>query len=464
MQANAAIANPLGTLPVKGLIWKFAVPGIISQLVNSFHNIVDQMFVGRGIGDLGIAATNIVFPLSAIITALSALIGMGAVSRFSIYLGENEKDQASDVFGNAITLLVFFGVLISLITSIFLEPMLYLFGSTDAMIPYAAPYARIICLGIPFGIFSTGMSYFIRADGNPTYSSFVLLSGAVFNMVFDPIFLFGFNMGIAGVALATTLGQVLSTALALYYLLKKYKAVSLMKQNFRLRSVVVFSIFSLGVSTFTTHILAIVAQILQMNALKTYGALSVYGSEVVIASSGAISKLTIVFLSSIIGIAIGCQPIFGFNLGNKKYDRVKETYLLALRYGTTVAVAAFLILQLFPTPLLSIFGSDNPLFYEFATRYIRIYLAVLFLNALQPITSTFCTAIGKAKLGFWMAVIRQGFLMIPLLLMLPRFFELDGVLLAGPISDGMAAMIVIYIGIREMKRLTQMQPNIDKGN
>jgi len=188
MQTNTATNNPLGTLPVKNLIWKFAIPGIISQLVNSFHNIVDQMFIGWSIGDLGIAATNIVFPLTSIITALSALIGMGAASRFSIYLGKNDKEQASDVFGNAITLMVFFGVLISLITSIFLYPMLYLFGSTDMMIPYAAPYARIICLGIPFGIFSTGMSYFIRADGNPNYSSFVLLSGAIFNMVFDPIF------------------------------------------------------------------------------------------------------------------------------------------------------------------------------------------------------------------------------------------------------------------------------------
>ncbi len=462
MHSNAT-TNPLGTLPVKGLIWKFAIPGIVSQIVNSFHNVVDQMFIGWGIGDVGIAATNIVFPLSAVITALSALIGMGAASRFSIYLGKNKKNHAADVFGNAIVLMVFFGVLIALITSVFLQPMLYLFGSTDGMIPYAAPYARLICLGIPFGIFATGMSYFIRADGNPNYSSFVLLSGAVFNMIFDPIFLFAFRMGIAGVALATALGQVLSAALALYYLLKKNKSVSLVKQNFKVRLTVVLSIFTLGASIFTTHILAIIAQILQMNALKTYGALSVYGSEVAIASAGAISKLTIVFLSSVIGIAIGCQPILGFNLGNKRYDRVIETYLLALRYGTTVAVAAFLILQFFPIPLLSIFGSDNPLFYEFSTRYIRIYMAVLFLNALQPITSTFCTAIGKANLGFWMAVIRQGFLMIPFLLILPTIFELDGVLLAGPISDGIAAGIVILIGIREVKRLKQMQITVAEG-
>ena len=460
MNQNSMLENPLGIQPVKGLIWKFAIPGIISQLINSMHNIVDQVFIGWGIGDLGIAATNIVFPLSALITALSALIGMGAASRFSIYLGERKDKEASKVFGNAISLMLFFGVFITLITSVFLEPMLYLFGATDKIIPYAAPYARIICLGIPFGIFATGMSYFIRSDGNPNYSSFVLISGAVFNIIFDPIFLFVFHMGISGIALATTLGQVLSASLALHYLLRKYKAVSLSKQDLRVHLKVVLGIFTLGSSIFTTHILAIIAQILQMNTLKSHGALSVYGSEVVIASSGAISKLSIVFLSGIIGIAIGCQPILGFNLGSQKYDRVKETYLLALRYGTTIAACAFLILQLFPEQLLSIFGSDNPLFYEFATRYIRIYMAVLFLNALQPVTSTFCTAIGKANLGFWMAVIRQGLLMIPLLLILPNFIGLDGVLMAGSISDGIAAMIVIFIGSREIKRLTQMQSEI----
>ena len=463
MQSETLIANPLATQPVRKLIWKFAIPGIISQLVNSIHNIVDQMFIGWGIGELGIAATNIVFPLSAVITALSALIGMGAAARFSIYLGKNEKENASNVFGNALTLMLFFGILIGAVTSVFLEPMLYLFGATEAMMPLTKAYARIICLGIPFGIFATGMSYFIRADGNPNYSSFVLLSGAVFNIVFDPIFLYVFNMGISGVALATMLGQLLSASLAFVYLLKNIKSVSLIKSDFKIQTSIVIQIFSLGSATFTTHILAICAQIIQMNALKSYGALSVYGSEVVIAGSGAISKLAMFFLSSVIGIAIGCQPILGFNLGSKNYHRVKETYLLALRYGSSIAAAAYILLQLFPNQLLSLFGSDNPLFYEFSITYIRIYMAVLFLNALQPITSSFCTAIGKANLGFWMAVIRQGLLMIPLLLILPNIFGLYGVLLSGPISDGIAAIIVLMIGHRQIKYLENMQKNIEKG-
>ena len=457
MEKEPQFENPLGTQPINRLIWKFAIPGIITQLVNALHNIVDQVFIGWGIGDFGVASTSILFPITSIITALSALIGLGAASRFSILLGKKQYQEASDIFGNAISLLLLFGSVITIGTSVFLKPMLYLFGATERMMPYAQPYARIICIGILFGVFSTGMSYFIRADGNPNYSSFVLLAGAVFNMIFDPVFLFVFDMGIAGIALATVFGQLLSAALALFYLLKKLKSVRLSPGNLSLRLPLVRSIFSLGFAVFTTHILAALAQIIQMNALKRYGALSVYGSEAAIAAAGAVGKLSIVFLSSIIGISLGCQPIFGYNLGKKQYNRVKETSLTALRWGTIIAASAFLILQLFPGQILRIFSSDNPLFYEFAARYIHIYMAMLFLNAIQPITSTFCTAIGKAKLGFWMAVIRQGILLIPLLLFLPPRLGIDGVLFSGAISDGAAAIIVIFIARKELRQLTKLQ-------
>ena len=457
MAGADAQGNPLGILPVKSLIWKFAIPGIITQLVNSIHNIVDQVFVGWGIGDLGVAATNIVFPVTSVITALSALIGMGAAARFSIYLGKGQTKEASSILGNAVALLLLFGAAVTVGASFFLEPLLYLFGATELMMPYAQPYARIICLGILFGIFSTGMSYFIRADGDPRYSSFVLLSGAVFNMVFDPVFLFVLDMGIAGVALATILGQLLSAVLALYYLMRRLRSVPFALRQIGIQGKTALSIFSLGFSIFTTHILAIFVQIVQMNSLRHYGALSVYGSETAIAASGAVGKLSIVFLSTVIGISLGCQPILGFNLGNKKYGRVRETYLTAVGYGTAVAIAAYLVLQLFPRQLLLLFHSENPLFYEFGARYIHIYMAVLFLNAIQPITSTFCTAIGKANLGFWMAVIRQGLLLIPLLLLLPLSMGMDGVLLAGALSDGTAAVIVILVARREVRKLARLE-------
>lgn len=449
--------NPLGILPIKNMIWKFAIPGIISQMVTSMHNIVDQVFIGWGIGDLGIAATNICFPLATITTALSVLFGLGAVARFSILLGKKQPDEARKVLGNALTLMLIFGAVIAACGVLFLEPMLYLFGATDAIMPFAKPYACIISLGVPFGILSTGLSYFIRADGNPNYSSIVLLSGAVFNMIFDPVFLFVFHMGMEGIALATVLGQVLSAILAIHYLLKRFQSVQLALSDMRLNFPIIKTIFALGAATFSTHVLATAANIIQMNALKTYGALSIYGSEITIAATGAIAKISMCLMSCVIGISLGCQPIYGFNFGSKKYDRVKETYLLAIKYGTIVSITAFLILQLFPKIVLSMFGSTDPLFYEFGTMYIRIYMAVLFLNALQPITSTFFTAIGRAKISLWITIVRQGLLMIPLLLVLPTLFGITGVCLAGPVSDTIAAVIVIVCAYRQVLRLNAME-------
>lgn len=449
--------NQLGTKPIKSMIWKFAIPGIISQLVNALYNIIDQIFIGWGIGDLGIAATIIVFPLATITTALSVLYGSGAASKFSILLGEGKSEEARKTLGNAMSMMVLSGAAVAILALIFLEPLLYAFGATDLIMSYAKPYALIICIGIPFGIWGTGMAYFIRADGNPNYSSVVLLSGAIFNIIFDPIFLFIFDMGIEGIALATILGQILVNILALYYILKRFKSVKIKKSDLLLRPNVIGTICALGAAAFTTHLLSTIVQIISTNTMKYYGALSVYGSEIPIAASGAVSKVMIVFMSCVIGISLGCQPLYGFNYGAKKYDRVKETYLRAVRYGTTVAVTAFLLIQIFPDSILRIFGSDNPMFYEFATRYMQIYMFMTFANALQPITSTFFTSIGKANIGFWMALIRQGLLLIPLLLVLPYLYGIDGVLFAGPIADGVAAVILVVLAIQEVKRLTQMQ-------
>jgi len=450
-------ANPLGTKPITGLIWKFAIPGIITQLVSSIHNIADQVFIGQKMGDFGVAATNISFPFFTITNAVAALIGMGAASRYSIFLGQKDYERASKVLGNAVSLLVILGVLLSTVASIFLKPLLYVFGATELIMPYAASYSRIISLGIVLGVLSTGLAYLIRADGSPNYSSVVLLSGAIFNIIFDPIFLFGFDMGIPGIALATVLGQLLSTILAVIYLCKRLKCVKL-----TLRSLVpdwdaIRAIATLGFSAFATHILMTSVQIVLMNALRHYGGLSHYGSETAIAAAGAVGKVSIVFFSGIIGIGQGCQPIYGYNMGSRQYDRVKETFLKALRYTLTIAACTFVVFQLFPNQIMSLFGSDNPLFYEFAARYMRTYLFMMFLHPLQPVVSMFCTSIGKATLGFWMAIIRQGLLLIPLLIVLPMIWGLDGLLFSAPIADAIASIVFAYVSFRQVKMLNRLQ-------
>lgn len=457
LKKNVVQGNILGTQPINSMIWMFAIPGIISSLVNAAHNIVDQVFIGWGIGDLGIAATNIAFPLATIITALSALLGMGGAAKFNLAMGAGNTEDARKALGNSLLLMVVSGLAIGIAALTFLRPMLYAFGATDNIMQYAVPYALIISIGVPFGIFATGVSYFIRADGNPNFSSVVLLSGAIFNIIFDPIFLYIFDMGISGIALATALGQMLSTLLAIYYLLRKFKSVELVKRDLSLHSATLKHIFGLGSAAFFTHVSATAVQIVQSNMLRYYGALSIYGSEVPLAAAGAVSKVMIVLMSCVIGISLGCQPLYGYNYGSKQYGRVKETYKLAVRYGTTIAIAAFLCIELFPRQILSIFGSEDPLFYQFAVKYMRIFLFMTFINALQPITSTFFTAIGKAKIGFWMALIRQALLLIPLLLLLPMIWGIDGLFWAGPLSDGVAAVVVMIFAKREMGNLTILQ-------
>ncbi|MBQ4340748.1 MAG: MATE family efflux transporter [Firmicutes bacterium] len=452
-QPNDPRLNALASAPVNKLIWKFAIPGIISSVVNSFHNIVDQVFVGWAVGDFGIAATNIAFPLATIITAVSALFGMGGAAKFNLAMGEKDTETAKKTMGNSLMLVTAAGLLMAILGLIFLEPMLYLFGATDAILPYAKPYAAVIVSGLPFGMFATTASYFIRSDGNPNFASITLLSGAVFNMIFDPILLILLNKSIAAVALATVLGQVLSFSLALYYFIRKFNAFKIEKRIFAPAGSAIKNICALGSAIFCNHILMTTANIIQMNSLKFYGASSIYGSEVTIAAAGASGKVVIVLMSCVIGIALGCQPILGFNYGSKNYARVKQTYFLAIRYATTIAVIAFLLIQLFPRTIMSIFGSEDPLFYEFTIRYIRIYLFMTFINALLPVTSTFFTSIGKAKLSLWMSLLRQGLFLIPLTLILPLVLELDGVLWAGFVSDALAAMVVIIFARRELKKM-----------
>lgn len=450
--------NPaLGTEKIGKLIWKYSIPAIISGLVSAAYNIVDQIFIGQGIGDLGMAATNVAFPLVTISTALALLFGVGGASNFNLSMGRGNAEEASKVAGNAFSWMVLSGAAVGLVAIIFLRPLLFAFGATESIMPYAQPYTLITNIGIPFLVFSTGAANLIRADGSPTFSMMVMLSGAVFNLIFDPIFLFVFHMGIEGIALATLLGQVLSSIVALYYLLRRFKTVPLKREHLRIQPHITKLICALGAAACFNQLAMTVVQIVKSNTLRHYGALSTYGSEIPLAAVGAVSKVLVVFMAVILGIAQGCQPITSFNYGAKKYDRVRETYQRALLYATLVSVLSFLCLQIFPRQILSIFGSGSELFYEFAVKYMRIFMLMTFINGIQPVTSNFFTSIGKANLGFWMSLTRQILLLTPLLLILPIFYGMEGVMWSGPISDGVAAVLAIVFAVREIKKMNTLQ-------
>ena len=449
--------NPLGTADVKGLIIKFSIPTIISFLINSIYNIVDQIFIGRGVGLNGIAATNIAFPLVIICTAIALLLGIGSASNISLNLGAGNKERAEKIAGTGIILMIIFGIALAVISLIFLDPLLKMFGATDDLMDNARIYTRIIAIGLPFQLLSTGLCQLIRVDGSPAYSMICMIAGAVINTILDPIFIFIFNMGIAGAALATIISQFVSTILAIIYIAKGFKHLSVKKEMYRINGEFTKIIFALGMSSFFNQIAMTVVQIVMNNSLKYYGELSIYGSEIPIASVGAMSKINMLFIGFTIGIAQGCQPINGYNYGAKNYSRVKETLKYALISATIISILAFLGFQLFTRQIISVFGEGTELYIEFSEAYLRIFMFLTFLNGIQPVTANYFTATGRAKIGMFISLTRQIIFLLPLLLILPIFFGIDGILYSGPIGDFITAVMTWFFVIKEFKKLDKLE-------
>lgn len=440
--------NPLGYEKISKLLRSFAVPSITATLVSSLYNIVDQVFIGQGVGYLGNAATNVSYPLSTICLAISLLIGIGSASRFSICLGRGDTDQAAKIAGNGVTLMVLAGILYLVLGEVLLTPMLRIFGATTEVMPYAQSYASIILIGMPFLILTNGISNLIRADGSPKYSMICMVAGAVVNTILDPIFIFVFQWGMFGAALATILGQILSFLLAIRYLWA-FRTITLEKECFRPDWSDGLHTLSMGISSSVNQIAITIVQVVLNNSLTYYGAMSVYGEDIPLAACGIVMKTNAILLSIIVGISQGVQPIIGFNYGARKYDRVKQAYLLAIRWNFVVSVVGFLLFQLFPRPIISVFGNGEELYFDFAVLFMRTFLFMVIVNGVQVLSSSFFTAIGKALKGLLLSLTRQVFFLIPLILILPLWLGIFGVLLAGPIADFIAFVVSVLLVKKE---------------
>lgn len=451
---NIKQGNPLAEEKIGRLIARFAVPAIISMLVSSLYNIVDQIFIGQGVGMLGNAATNIAFPVSIICTATALLLGIGSASNYNLEAGAGRNDRAAEIAGNGLAMLVICGVVIGAVVLIFLNPLLHLFGVTKEILPYAQDYTGITAIGIPFLILTTGGNHLIRADRSPTYSMTCMLTGAILNTILDPLFIFVCHWGIKGAAAATVIGQVVSGLMVIYYFSKKRK-MDLKRSMFVPKAGYLKMIVSLGMASCINQIAMAIVQITMNNTLRYYGAQSMYGSEIPLACVGVISKVNMVFMAIAIGISQGCQPIWGFNYGAHNYDRVMEAYKKAFAICIVLGVVFFGCFQLFPRQIVSIFGSGSEVYFHFAERYFRIFMFVTFLNGIQPMSSGFFTSIGKSKLGIVVSLTRQIIFLLPLILIFPLFMGIDGVMYAGPIADGAAALVAIIFAEREMKALQQ---------
>ena len=443
--------NQLGYEKIAVLLRKFAFPSIISTLVSSLYNIVDQVFIGQGVGYLGNAATNVSYPFSTICLAIALLVGIGSASRFSLCLGRKKPEEAAKVAGNGVVLMVAAGLLYSAIGECLLEPLLWLFGATSDVLPYARQYAGVTLLGMPFLIVTNGLSNLIRADGSPKYSMLCMVSGAVANTILDPILIFICDLGVFGAALATVMGQILSFALAVGYL-RKFKTIHLVISDFRLSLRSTLKTFGMGISSCVNQVAITLVQIVLNHSLTYYGALSIYGTDIPLAACGIVMKTNAILLSIIVGISQGVQPLIGFNYGAQQYRRVREAYLLAIRWNFIVSSIGFCLFEFFPYPIISVFGSGNELYMEFAVKFMRIFLFMVLVNGVQLLSSNFFTAIGKATRGLLLALTRQVFFLIPLLILLPLSLGIDGVMLAGPIADFVAFVLSIMLIRKELKK------------
>ena len=442
--------NPLGYKPVGKLLKSLAIPAIIANLVNALYNVVDQIFIGQGIGYLGNAATNIAFPITTMCLAIGLTLGIGGASNFSLELGRGFPEKSKHTAGTAASTLIIIGIILCIVVRIFLEPLMIGFGATDKILEYSMEYTGITSFGIPFLLFSIGVNPLVRADGNAKYSMIAIVTGAVLNIILDPLFMFVYNWGIAGAAWATVISQVVSASLLFIYF-PRFKSVKFSLNDFIPQLHYLKRIISLGFASFIYQFSNMIVLVTTNNLLKIYGKNSIYGSDIPIAVFGIVMKINVIFIAIVLGLVQGAQPIFGFNYGAKNYHRVRETMRLLLKVTFSIATILFIIFQVFPKQIISLFGEGDKLYFEFAIKYTRIFLAFISLNSIQISIATFFPSIGKAIKGATVSLTKQLIVLFPLLLILPRFFGVEGVIYATPLTDLVAFTVAIIFLINEFK-------------
>ncbi len=444
--------NILGTEKIGKLIRKFSIPCIISMLVNSLYNIVDQIFIGRGVGYLGNGATNIVFPLSMIALAFSLMLGDGASAYLSLKLGEKKDKEAAKGVGNGIIMSVIISIIFCAITLTFLPQLLNIFGCTDALREYALRYGRIIAIGLPFMMIGTTLNSIIRADGSPRFSMILMVSGAILNTILDPIFIFVFKMGVEGAAIATIISQFFVFIFGVIYI-KRFKSITLDKEALKIKFNTARRVVMLGISSFITQMSFVFVMAIENNLLGKYGMDSEYGSEIPITVLGIVMKISQILNSIIIGIAAGSQPIFGYNYGARKFDRVKQTLKIVLGTSIVISTIAFILFQTIPEKLISIFGSGDAMYMKFACITFRTYLLLCICNGIQIPSGIFFQAIGKSLISAILSLSRQILFLIPAMIAFGGMYGLMGVLYAGPFADGLAFVLATILLIKEIRYL-----------
>lgn len=454
----------LGEQSIPRLLFQFSVPCVTGLLVGAFYNIVDQIFIGNSsLGYLGNAATGISFPVICIANAFAWCVGDGAASYLSLCSGRQDSESAHKCVGTGLSATFMISLILSIISLIFCKPLMTLFGASEATLSLACDYFQIIALFFPAYLMYNVMNGIIRADGSPAYSMISMCTGAILNIILDPIFIYVFDWGIQGAALATVLGQVVSFMICLLYF-RKPRSFRLTKNSFKIRASMLRNLVTLGGSTFIIQISLVVMTLLSNIILAKYGALSVYGSDIPISVFSIQTKLYTIVNNIVVGIALGGQPILGYNYGAKKIKRVKETYFLILASSLSVGLFATIIFELWPEMMIGIFGKHNALYMEFAIKSFRISLSFCVISCFIKISSIFFQAIGKAIYAMAASVIRDMFCFVLFTVLLCKVLEANhagsgiyGILFASPLSDFIAGMTIAILTMRFFKKLNKIE-------
>lgn len=437
-------SNRLGEESVKSLLLEFSIPAIIGMVVNALYNIVDRIFIGRGVGEFAIGGVFVGMPISIIIMAFAMLVGVGGNTLVSIRLGQGRKEDAEKIIGNSLILLIIISLFLTVIGLIFLEPMLLAFGATEGNLIYAMDYMRIILFGSIFQMIGFGLNNFIRGEGNPKTAMITMLIGALINTVLDPIFIFIFKMGVRGAAWATIISQAISAVWVLWYFISGESYLELKKENLRLKSEIVREIFVMGFSPFSMQVASSMVTILMNKSLN------IYGGDMAISSMSVIQSITQMILMPVFGINQGVQPIMGYNYGAKKYDRLKDAFKYAAIAATAITTLGFLLAQFFPVQMFKLFLSEPESIAkitEIGVPGLRIHLGAIAIVGFQVIGSNFFQATEKPKHAMFLSLSRQVLILIPTIIILPRMFNLGvtGVWLSAPISDIVATILTAIL-------------------
>ncbi|MCB2291499.1 MATE family efflux transporter [Clostridium sp. CS001] len=445
-------SKQLGEENIGKLLMKFSIPAIVGMLVNALYNVIDRVFIGQipgGVGKVALSGVTVTFPIATIILAFGMLVGIGTAALVSIKLGQQKKEEAEHILGNAFTLIILISIMVTVVGLIFLEPMLLKFGASAATLPYAKQYITIILIGVIVQNVGFGLNNTIRSEGNPRIAMYTMLIGGVLNTILDPIFIFVFHMGVRGAAIATVISQTVNTIWVLSYFFSGKSVLKIRRKNLKLNAKVIKSIFAIGMSPFSMQIAASVVAIISNRSLAKYG------GDLSIGAMGVITSTSMLVLMPIFGINQGCQPIIGYNYGAKKFDRVKHALKLAIIAATAITTTGFIIIQLIPKQLIGIFNKDPELL-AIGSHGIKIYLFMLPIIGFQIVSSSYFQAIGKAKVSIFLSLSRQVIILIPLLFILPRFFGLNGVWMSGPSADAISSILTGIFLFIEIKHLNEL--------